>query len=273
MARALIRLGDSTSHGGTVIEASGMSGSGNMGISRVGDKVTCPIPGHGTNPIVSGDPTFIVDGQPVAREGDQTACGATLMPSQFVTTASNESAQAVAARPAGRAFNASAAGASAVIPAVLAAATTPPSLPQWSGDSAQWSQDKKLQSMNPTLRPKVQAVLAALTQRGFQPKIVYGWRSVAVQLQLFQQGNSKVKFSFHNAQKPDGTPNAYAADIIDSRYAWTPQAETSGFWKALGEEAKKQDLYWGGDWSKPDWAHVQLAANSELARVKTESGL
>ena len=149
-----------------------------------------------------------------------------------------------------------------------------PQLAQWSGDSAQWLQDKKLQSMNLSLRPKVQAVLEALTQRGFQPKIFYGWRSVAVQLQLFQQGNSKVKFSFHNAQRPDGTPNSYAADIIDSRYGWSPQAETSGFWKALGEEAKKQTLYWGGDWSSfRDWAHVQLVANSELGRVKAESGL
>ncbi len=151
---------------------------------------------------------------------------------------------------------------------------TAPHLSQWSGDCAQWSQEKKLQSMNPMLRPKVQAVQAALTQRGFQPKIFYGWRSVAVQLQLFQQGNSKVKFSFHNAQKPDGTPNSYAADIIDCRYGWTSQAETSGFWKALGEEAKKENLYWGGDWSTfRDWAHVQLVANCELARVKTESGL
>lgn len=149
-----------------------------------------------------------------------------------------------------------------------------PQLAQWSGDSAQWSQDKKLQSMNLALQPKVQAVLAALTQRGFQPNIFYGWRSVAVQLQLYQQGNSKVKFSFHNAQKPDGTPNSYAADIIDRRYGWTPQGESSGFWRALGEEAKLQGLFWGGDWSTfRDWAHVQLVTNSELARVKTESGL
>ncbi len=145
---------------------------------------------------------------------------------------------------------------------------------QWSGDSAQWPQDKKLLSMNPLLRPKVQAVVAALSQSGFQPKIFYGWRSVAVQLQLFKAGNSKVKFSFHNAQKADGTPNSYAADIIDARYAWSTEAETSGFWKALGAEAKKQGLVWGGDWSSfRDWAHVQLVGNGELARVKTESGL
>lgn len=153
-----------------------------------------------------------------------------------------------------------------------AAAPSPP--PQWGGDSSTWTQEKKLQSMNPSLRPKVQAVVLALIQAGFQPKIFFGWRSVAVQLQLFNAGNSKVKFSFHNGQKLDGTPNAYAADIIDSRYAWSEQAESSGFWKALGAAAKAQGLFWGGDWSSfRDWAHVQLVANSELARVKKESGL
>ena len=149
-----------------------------------------------------------------------------------------------------------------------------PAMAQWSGDSAQWPQNKKLLSMTPLLRPKVQAVVAALTQRGFQPRIFYGWRSVAVQLELFRQGNSKVKFSFHNAQQKNGTPNAYAADIIDSRYAWSAQAESSGFWKALGEEAKKQGLYWGGDWSSfRDWAHVQLVPNGQLAQVQRDSGL
>jgi peptidoglycan L-alanyl-D-glutamate endopeptidase CwlK len=148
------------------------------------------------------------------------------------------------------------------------------SLGPWSGDSSLWPQAKKLQSMHPDLRSMVEDVLDALAQRGFKPKIVYGWRSVAVQLKLFNQGHSKVKFSFHNAQKPDGTPNAYAADIVDSRYNWKPEAKTSGFWDALGEEAKSRGLYWGGDWASfRDWAHVQLVPNSQLARVKQESGL
>jgi len=152
--------------------------------------------------------------------------------------------------------------------------TMAPGLAQWSGDSAQWSQDKKLLSMNPRLRPKVKAVLAALTGRGFKPAIFYGWRSVAVQLDLYKKGHSKVKFSFHNSQLKDGTPNAYAADIIDQRYAWSPEAASSGFWKALGEEAKKQNLYWGGDWSSfHDWAHVQLVPNAQLSQVQRESGL
>jgi peptidoglycan L-alanyl-D-glutamate endopeptidase CwlK len=144
----------------------------------------------------------------------------------------------------------------------------------WTGDSAQWSQQKKLQSLRPDFRRKVEAVVRALAGRGFQPKIFFGWRSVAVQLAIYARGDSKVKFSFHCAQLPDGTPNSYAADIIDSRYAWSPTAQSSGFWDALGAEAKVQGLYWGGDWASfRDWAHVQLVPNSQLGAVKRESGL
>ncbi|WP_124950406.1 PAAR domain-containing protein [Sulfuriferula thiophila] len=87
MGRGFIVLGDKTSHGGTVIEASGNSASGDVRIARIGDKVTCPKKGHGTCAIVSGDPTIIVDGKPVARDGDKTACGAVLIASQGMTTA------------------------------------------------------------------------------------------------------------------------------------------------------------------------------------------
>jgi len=83
MAGPFIRLGDKTSHGGAVIEASPHSDSGGIGIARMGDKVTCPK--HGTNPIASGDATTIVDGKPVARDGDKTACGAVLIASQHAT--------------------------------------------------------------------------------------------------------------------------------------------------------------------------------------------
>jgi peptidoglycan L-alanyl-D-glutamate endopeptidase CwlK len=146
--------------------------------------------------------------------------------------------------------------------------------PKWGGDSARWSQEKKLLSIEPILRVKVKAVVDELEKRGFQPKIFYGWRSVAVQQELVKKGRSKVRFSFHNAQKPDGTPNAYAADIVDKRWGWKPAAETNGFWDALGQEAKKRGLVWGGDWkSFKDVAHIQGRKNSELAKTKRESGL
>lgn len=83
MAGPLIRLGDKTSHGGTVVEASTVSDIGGIGIARMGDKTVCPT--HGTQPIVSGDMTLIVDGKPAARHGDTTGCGATLIAGQQTT--------------------------------------------------------------------------------------------------------------------------------------------------------------------------------------------
>ena len=145
---------------------------------------------------------------------------------------------------------------------------------EWGGDSSLWPQEKKLLSMAPALRLKVRLVIASLKQEGFRPKIVYGWRSVKVQARLVEEGKSKVRFSFHNAQLPDGTPNSYAADIIDERWGWNEDAMKEGFWKALGKTARVNGLVWGGAWTSfPDWAHVQSRQNSELSAVKLEIAL
>jgi uncharacterized Zn-binding protein involved in type VI secretion len=83
MAGPLIRLGDKTTHGGTVVEASTMSDIDGVGIARMGDRTVCPM--HGPQPIVSGDQTFIVDGKAAARHGDMTGCGAKLIAGQQTT--------------------------------------------------------------------------------------------------------------------------------------------------------------------------------------------
>lgn len=83
MSGPFIKLGDETSHGGKVLEASQHSDTGGKGIARVGDKVSCPK--HGSGTIASGDATMIVDGKPAARHGDKTSCGATLIAGQQVT--------------------------------------------------------------------------------------------------------------------------------------------------------------------------------------------
>ncbi len=152
--------------------------------------------------------------------------------------------------------------------------TGPGAAADWSGDSSQWTQEKKLQSLEPGFRVKVEAVLAALTASSFAPRIVFGWRSAAVQKKLKAEGKSTLSFSFHCSQHKDGTPNSWAADIIDKRWAYSEDAEANGFWEALGAAAKAQGLVWGGDWKTfPDVSHIQGRANSELAATKAESGL
>lgn len=87
MGKPFIVLGDSSAHGGKVIEGSPNSTIDGKPIARVGDKVTCPVNGHGgMTVIVTGDPTCLIDGKPAARHGDKTACGATLIASQTLAT-------------------------------------------------------------------------------------------------------------------------------------------------------------------------------------------
>lgn len=83
--RPFIVLGDRTDHGGVVIGSTQTTDTFGQRLARVGDQVTCPKKGHGTTVIVTGDPTMIVDGAPVARHGDKCACGATLISSQAVS--------------------------------------------------------------------------------------------------------------------------------------------------------------------------------------------
>jgi len=133
--------------------------------------------------------------------------------------------------------------------------------------------EEKLATLEPTMRPKIESVLAALRTQGFQPKIYFAWRSLAEQKEIFLRGNSKVQFSFHTAYK-NGKPNAYAVDIIDKRWAWGADAAKNGFWEALGKAGKAEGLYWGGDWKTfKDYAHLQFYDNHMLGKIKTESGL
>lgn len=43
--------------------------------ARITDPTACPVPGHGTNPLVDGSPDVFYDGLSAARLGDKSACG------------------------------------------------------------------------------------------------------------------------------------------------------------------------------------------------------
>ncbi|RIA22546.1 putative Zn-binding protein involved in type VI secretion [Ectopseudomonas oleovorans] len=47
--------------------------------ARQSDPTSCPIPGHGTNPVATGSPNVIFDGLPAARMADTTACGGSIV--------------------------------------------------------------------------------------------------------------------------------------------------------------------------------------------------
>ena len=104
MGRPFIVVGDKTSHGGTVISGDQTFLVHGKAVARVGDLTSCPQC-KGTFPITSGAGDMKSMGQAPARDGDRTACGATLIASQGVATHSEEKKAAQAA-PSGTAASA-----------------------------------------------------------------------------------------------------------------------------------------------------------------------
>lgn len=75
----VIRLGDTSDHGGAVVGASSDYKSEGAFVARVTDPFDCPL--HGRNQIAEGSPKHLNNGLRVARHGDKTQCGASLIAS------------------------------------------------------------------------------------------------------------------------------------------------------------------------------------------------
>lgn len=78
--KGVIRLGDTTSHGGKVLTASEDLFSHGRPVALNGNNTFCPQC-KGMFPIQAMNPERAHKGQPVAFDGDKTACGATLISS------------------------------------------------------------------------------------------------------------------------------------------------------------------------------------------------
>lgn len=79
--RGVIRVGDKTSSGGTVLSGSSTMRFAGIAVARQGDPVFCPLPGHGRTVIAEGHATFSDNGLPVAFNGHLCACGCALITS------------------------------------------------------------------------------------------------------------------------------------------------------------------------------------------------
>ncbi len=74
----IIRLGDTSTHGGAIVTAASKSYAEGPRIARLGDILMCPL--HGPQAIVSGSPNTITENRMTARHMmDRAACGAVLI--------------------------------------------------------------------------------------------------------------------------------------------------------------------------------------------------
>jgi hypothetical protein len=118
------------------------------------------------------------------------------------------------------------------------------------------TQKQKLDSLDSRLRPKVEAVLADLQGKGWQPTIAEARRTIEEQRRKVELGYSRTLDSPH--------VRGLAADIVDRRYGWRmPEAVLQRYRMHMASSARAHGLTWGGVWTKfygrnGDWAHVQL---------------
>jgi uncharacterized Zn-binding protein involved in type VI secretion len=81
----IVRLGDTSSHGGAVTGSSTITTVEGIKQARSGDEFTCAISTHNPATVGPGFMSVAVDeGVDVAKNNDMTSCGATLIATQFV---------------------------------------------------------------------------------------------------------------------------------------------------------------------------------------------
>lgn len=75
MGKGIIRKGDKLTSGGEVITATSSFKVNGKIASRIGDLVSCPLPGHGINRIVGCTPQFRSDSGDLAFDHYCCECG------------------------------------------------------------------------------------------------------------------------------------------------------------------------------------------------------
>jgi peptidoglycan LD-endopeptidase CwlK len=116
--------------------------------------------------------------------------------------------------------------------------------------------------------------------QGLNVRIISGTRTYDEQDELFAQGrtkrgkvvtNARGGFSNHNfgIAWDVGIFNEkgeYIDDLIDQGRMTSKAVDAE--YKKVGAYGKSLGLFWGGDWTKPDYPHFQMRDNNELASIR-----
>lgn len=113
------------------------------------------------------------------------------------------------------------------------------------GDSAS-KLDRDPKKLLPDFASKLELLFQRMRARGFDPVLWEGYRSPARAAALAKKGTG-IADSLHSY--------GAAADIVDRKLLWDA---TPAFWSALGQEAQKLGLTWGGTFG--DKPHVQAVS-------------
>lgn len=120
--------------------------------------------------------------------------------------------------------------------------------------------DRDWQRLNPAFTQTVLLVFARMEARGYPLALLEGYRSPERQDKLAASGTRVTNARAYQSKHQYGL----AADVapvkdgrlrISERDPWAMEA-----YRALGEEAERAGLIWGGRWSLKDYGHIEVAA-------------
>lgn len=113
--------------------------------------------------------------------------------------------------------------------------------------------------VHPFLYEKVKLVLEEAKSKGIDLRVIDGIRTLKTQQKYYNQGrttkggiitNAPPGLSYHNY--------GWAVDVVE--YTNGSPNWKSKHWNQIGKIGKKQDLVWGGDWTRlVDKPHLQLS--------------
>ena len=144
----------------------------------------------------------------------------------------------------------------------------PPALFVSSERPALETADRDWSRLNPRFTQPVLRILARLASRGYTFALLEGYRSPERQEKLADLGNHVTNARAFQSKHQYGVavdlaPVRDGKLVISERDPWAMEA-----YVALGEEAEKDGLTWGGRWWFKDYGHVEMTGSiSEIARL------
>jgi hypothetical protein len=136
--------------------------------------------------------------------------------------------------------------------------------------------EKRLEKVHPELAKRIRDLIEAFAQRGTQVEVVQGLRTFAEQDALFAQGRTKPGPRVTNAKGGQSNHNYGLAVDLCPFVNGKPDFSANSTFVAIGGEAVKRGLEWGGNWKKfIDKPHVQLPGMTiaECSRLFKKGGL
>jgi len=107
---------------------------------------------------------------------------------------------------------------------------------------------QRLTECHPAFAARLTRVITRLEDAGIRPRIQDAWRSPQDQLTAFLNGNTKVKFGFHNVTGADGRKESLAVDLLDDD---APLAPGAPYVLRLAAAAAAEGLTTGALWGLP----------------------